>query len=307
MRKLDSGWRDNLLTVRHRHYGFELPAAGMGLPMIEYDHGEPLAVISYQKRGEQLPKGDGVSAAYTAFGRLSRSDGSTLPFLTVQYDPRNWSFRLFPHNRAAFDFTGHEGWWPVNELRFVSELYRLRGRPMPDLEPYGITYSTAPWLSQEPFRPAVDEPWPHAAMSVRRRNYEPVAHVRAGQRNPCLDVDFAVLDRDRRVSLLVDYKAPGARVSLKSTNLTALADLFVRPRAGGLVNVPAMVVRYEPTKPAWGFHVHCLNQTARMRLSYVLGASQAPAGTLAAAITGEDWVELTEAQWLDVLRCARDL
>ena len=52
--------------------------------------------------------------------------------------------------------------------------------------------------------------------------------------------------------------------------------------------------------------MHCLNQSARLHLAYVLGGG----GTteqLADTIAGAEWTDLSEAQWRSVLDAARDL
>ncbi|ATN93777.1 hypothetical protein SEA_ABT2GRADUATEX2_42 [Streptomyces phage Abt2graduatex2] len=306
-RRLDTGWRDGLLAVRHAHWGHEAPAVGMKFPMIEYDRGEPLAVISYQRRGEQLPTGRDVAAAYTAFGRLHRKTGEQLPFLTVQYDVRNWSYRVFAHNEPAWHFLGR-GWTKMTEQQYVNNLYRLRGRHAPDLAAYGVDFSSAEWLDDEP-DPShrLTEDWPHQLMSTRRRNFEPVGQTRMTWRNPCLDVDLAVVDRDENLALVVDYKAPGARINMTSTNMQALGGLHSsRGLRGSGFGVAAMLVSYQPTKPQWQVRVHCLNQSARLHLAYVLGGG----GTteqLAATIAGAEWTDVSEAQWRSVLDAARDL
>lgn len=306
-RKLDSGWRDTLLAKRHDYYGFGCPTAGMTLPMIEYDRGEPLAVINYIRRGDPMPKGPDVGAAYEAMGALRRADGCSLPFFTAKYDPFNWAMKLFPHNDAARTFLLDETWRPMSETEFVSHLYRLRGRKVPDLSPYGVAWDKTPWsqfVRASSVRTA--EQWPGQLMSERRRNYEPVGQVRAALRNPCVDIDLAVVDRDRQIGMVVDYKAPGARVSITSTNIEALSGLHVGSGFSAR-NVPAFVVRYAPVKPAWTFKVHCANANARQLLSFALGHSDARSEALADAIGGADWVDLTEAEWLDVMRTARDL
>lgn len=308
MRRQDSGWRDAALTEWHTAYGYHAPASGMILPMIEYDRGEPLALISYIPRHEPLPSGEDVVASYAAFSMLHRPTGEQLPFFTVMYDNRTWAFRLYGHNTSAREFLGVESqrWVSWTEREFVANLYRLRGRYMPDLAPYGVTFNDATWLTADPIV-VLDEAWPGQSMSQRRRNYEPAGQVRMAWRNPTTDIDFAVMDRDQRIALVVDYKAPGARVNLGSTNMKALSSLHTTRRyASAMASVPAMVVRYDIERDHPKFAVHCLNQEASLHLAYALGAADAT-DELAAAVAGDEWVHLSEAQWLGVLGCARDL
>lgn len=305
MRKHDTGWRDSMLTVRHAHYGYEAPAPGMKLPMIEYDKGEPLALISYLSRAMTLPTGDDVTRAYHAMSQLHRPTGEQLPFMTAQYDPRTWWFRVFGHNKAAHDFLGTRDWVTMSERQFVANLYRLRGRYVPDLSSFGVNFSEAPWIETGPSGDWPREAWPCALMSQRRREYEPVQQVRMSWRNPCVDIDFAVVDKNDNVALVVDYKAPGARAALGTFNMKALSQLHTN-YGGGQWNVPAMVVKYQPDRSSWSFAVHCTNASARSLLTYVL-APKDDDETTAKVIAGADWVELTEAQWTSVLNCARDL
>lgn len=305
-RRIDSGWRDEAVSRWHgeRNYAFPLP--GAPFPMVEYDRGRPLAVLSYQRRGERLPTGPDVVASYDALGGLYGADSRALPFITVQYDPRNWAYRLLAHNKAGRNFLVSDTWVPLTEAQFLTVLYALRGRPTPDLEPYGVRVHTSGWIPTEPSPDLVwDESWPHQIVSHRRRCFEPVGQVRATWRNPCVDIDFAVVDDDSKLALIVDYKAPGAKVNLATTNMAALSGLRIE-YGGTLMDVPTMVVRYEPADVGWDFQVHCLNVAASRNLSYVLGAMDAM-DQLAQVVAGEEWVRLNERQWAGVLGAARSL
>lgn len=307
-RRLDSGWRDESLSVRHSSWGFDAPAPGMTFPMIEYDRGEPLAVISYIRRGVHLPTGADVAQAYRAFGSLYRETGEQQPFFTVMYDPRNWSYKVFGHNESARSFLDAAGWVKMTEQQFVNNLYRLRGRYMPQLSQMGVEFATAEWLPDEIYEFAGNaEAWPGQFMSERRRNFEPVGQTRMTWRNPCLDIDLAVTDRDGHISLLVDYKAPGAKVNVTNTNAAAMSKLYVTSRSYR-VAVPAMVVSYVPEGDWWRFRVHCLNNSAQQHLAYALGCmGDFDMDTMAKTIAGVEWVDLTEAEWCAVLRVARDV
>ena len=303
MRKFDSMWRDPALTEWHRAHGYEAPAAGMTLPMVEYDYGEPVAVLNYIRRDVALPNGLDVNRTYLALSGLRRPDGSDLPFLSVRYDPRNWATMLFPHNFSAIELLDGTGWTHATEAQFAMQLYRLRGRRLPNLSCHGVDWNDQPWLAEDPAPGELEETsWPGADMSARRRSYEPSAQVPFSLRVPCTDIDLAVTGSDGPAALVVDYKREGARIHLGSTNLRAMASLYARS-SNHVWNVPAMVVSYDFAGFARVFDVHCLNNSARQHLSYVLGHTTDDLGWWPL----KEWNRLSEQQWLNVLNCARDL
>ena len=308
-RRTDTGWRDSLLAQRHLNYGFQAPAPGMVLPMIEYDKGRAVGVVSYLPLSMPKPSGPDVASAYRAFGALSDSAAmDQLPFLTARYDRSDWSFEVYPHNESARVLVGRSGWLRVSEFGFAELLYEMRGRGLPDLSPYGVTWNTTLSGCGHDVFDGLEEKWPGQAVSIRRRNWEPEVSVPFRLRVPCLDIDFAVVDRDDRLALLVDYKAAGGRlpVNLQHPNLKALASITTG-RSGSPFNVPAYVAEYTPGRSLWSFRVHCLNASARLHLAYVLGATDARTEALAETVTGATWVDLSEHEWVNVLRASRDL
>lgn len=295
-RKFDSGWRDSRLPLIHADWGFDLPVSGMSLPMVEYDRGYAVAVINYSRRDQDLPIGRGAAAAYGAFGNLRTPTGGTMPFLTCVYDPRNWAMQLFGHNDEARDLLGTRGWLPVTEMHFGRLLYRLRGRVMPPLERHGVTFSTAPWTGDDAppaTRNGVLQPmdWPGQDMSARRRTYEPEGvGVKYSARNPCTDVDFAVIgDRSGQVELFVDYKVGGAYINPGHKTHRAMSGI----RNGNGDVVPSFIAEYDSAGDGWEFQVRCLNDEAASLLTAVTGFS---AGTISF---------LGETEWRHVLEVAR--
>lgn len=294
-RRHDSGWRDSRLNLVHGVYGVPLPAAGMSLPMVEYDRGEPLAVINYVRRDEQLPKGPHVGAAFHAFSRLYGPHGTQLPFFTVRYDPRNWAMQLFAHNDPALHLIGTPAWLTVTEAHFVRLLYRVRGRTVPaNLSDYDVRLSTAPWIRSA--GTLQQQGWPGQDMSVRRREYEPEGpRVRFSVRNPCTDIDLAVIgDSSRRVKLLVDYKLEGAYVEPGHKTHQAMSAIL----DGTGEQVPSMIVRYDPTGDRWKFHVLPLNASAQalLYLFMVRTRALAPGGG-----SCEGWTYVDEDRWDELL------
>lgn len=302
-RKPDSGWRDESLNKWHVANGFPCPAAGMALPMIEYDRGQAVGLVNYIRRGDPLPSGSQVAAAYRAFGHAYPGKGSEpLPFLTAVYDSRNWAMQLFPHNDAARSLLGDEGPYVVTEKHFAAILYLMRDRTMPDMFGYGVEWSTAPWLRLEPLGERASLPFPCADMSARRREYEPTVSAPMRVKLPCLDIDLAVVDHEDSLSLVVDYKRFGAACDVAGTNATALASLAGRTGPP----VPAFMTRYFGQPGSYGFEAYPLNRAAASLLAYSLGSLD-DVDAMARAVAGDLWVRLTEPQWLGVLKAARDL
>lgn len=303
-RKNDTGWRDSRLHLVHNMYGLKIPVAGMSFAMVEYDRGEPLAIINYIRRDTVLPGGHDVGKAYTALSSLYRADGPSMPFLTAQYDSRNWAFRLIGHNDAARDLIGVDGWLPVTEEHFVRLMYRLRGRHLPaNLMHYGVDLSTAPWMSDVVLRPYPVTDWEGQDISVRRRAYEPQPQGHQGSpqrvtfnmRNPCADIDLAVIgQRSGRVRLLVDYKLQDTYVDPNHKTHRAMGGIC---GASGSP-VPSMIIRYDPSGDAWSFSALCLNTAAERMLSDVMVATRATPYHW----TPNDWTYLDEPRWLALLQ-----
>jgi len=313
-RRDDSGWRDADLTKWHTDRGFACPAAGTVLPMIEYDRGRAVGLVNYIPRGNPLPNGEAEAAVYRALGRLHQdADGRPLPFITAVYDPTNWAMRVFPHNETACSLMGLGGhftrsWHGRSEYEFAEMLFRMRGRKVPDMFGMGVQWNTGSWLADDPVPARGNLTFPCADMSARRRAYEPAVAAPMRFKVPCLDIDLAVVDRDDRLALVVDYKRRGAVCDVTGTNATALASL-AHPNHDHVI--PAFMTRYHGDGDDWWFETYALNRTASQHLAYVLGSmgvpDEATINALACTIAGRQWVRLTQHQWYGVLATARDL
>ena len=293
MRRFDSGWRDSRLGALHGLWKIPYPVAGMTFPTLEYDRGEAVAIVNYIRRDvAALPKGDDVAAAYAAFGSVRGPIGVVLPFITVQYDPRNWAMQLFAHNAPAALLLGiaERTWMKCTELHFARLLYRMRDRVLPGVATDQVEFSTAPWLRHDEQLPL--QGWPGQDMSVRRRAYEPEGpSVRYSDRNPCADIDLAVVGRrSRQVSLMIDHKLHTAYIEPGHKTHQAMSAL-----TDGVGNqIPSMIVRYDPTGDVWAYAALPLNASAQ---------------ALLAAVTGNPtsaWNVLPEETYVDLLEAARD-
>jgi hypothetical protein len=243
----DTMWRDPSLSPWHAARGIPFPAAGMVLPMVEYDNGAPVGLVSYIHRDWDLPTG---GPSYRAMAGLHKVNGDQLPFLTAVYDPFNWAYRMLAHNDAGRKLLGTDGWKLCTERQFVSLLYGMRDRLIPALERYNVRLHDLPW-NEDLFgtQISVDEdkqPWPGADLSARRREFEPVhddgRSVPFRMRIPCADIDLAVSCDAGRMRVIVDYKQTRARINIGNTTHRALGSLY---RPGGY-QVPYVVARSLP-------------------------------------------------------------
>lgn len=131
VRRERSGWRDQEISERHRHWGFDCPAVDLDFLVVEYNRGLPVALIEYKHHGGMAPSVK--HPTYRALGALAdgyhRADGGVfvhdpLPFLWAYYWPDIWAVRAFPVNETA---RAHFGYGEsLSEQAFVQRLYRMR-------------------------------------------------------------------------------------------------------------------------------------------------------------------------------------
>ncbi|MBU2321760.1 MAG: hypothetical protein KJ884_02250 [Gammaproteobacteria bacterium] len=124
-RKERTGWRDAALSERHGHWGFNCPAVDLDFVMLEYNHGEPCALIEYKhKDARPIQKNH---ATYRALVALA--DGyikGPLPCFVAIYDPEEWTFRIVALNETARKHYSHCLDEVLSEQRFVKSLHLLR-------------------------------------------------------------------------------------------------------------------------------------------------------------------------------------
>ena len=127
----------NPLGLRHRLYGFDLPAVDIDFLLCEYSSNIPLALIEYKHRstGAERCEWNGThvprilfKSAITTLRRLS--ERMRLPFFVVFYCDEEWSYEVFhlfdPGDKHCITKT------TLTELEFVRFLYKLRGMKMPE-------------------------------------------------------------------------------------------------------------------------------------------------------------------------------
>lgn len=125
VQKERSNWRDQEISKRHRKWGWDCPAIDIDFLMLEFDEGEPIAIVEY--KNENAAPAYPTHPSYKAIRGMC--DKAELPFFGVRY---------------AFDFS----WWkvkPINseaqkvlkntktmsEKEYVQLLYDIRGKKYP--------------------------------------------------------------------------------------------------------------------------------------------------------------------------------
>lgn len=122
VRKERTGWRDEALSARHREWGWDCPAIDIDFLMVEYDLGNPVAIVEYKNEHAAPQKASHPS--YRAIIKLGDLAGR--PVFAVRYaDDFSW-FLVVPLNGVAKNFMPDRQ--KMSEQEWVSLLYRLRGR-----------------------------------------------------------------------------------------------------------------------------------------------------------------------------------
>lgn len=120
-----TGWRDQALSERHGHWGFNCPAIDLDFVMMEYNHGKPAAIVEYKHKNAATPNVG--HANYKALISLADGySGGPLPCFIAIYDPEDWSFRVVPLNDRAKKYYAHCKDEILSEQRFVKGLHLLR-------------------------------------------------------------------------------------------------------------------------------------------------------------------------------------
>jgi hypothetical protein len=119
-------WRDQELSERHRRWGWGCPALDIDFLLLEYDKGEPSALVEYKH--EKAPDQYMSQPSYQALIKLASR--ASLPLFAVRYsgDFENWT--VIPLNNLAQDHVP-PGKTMMDERGYVSLLYTIRGQEIP--------------------------------------------------------------------------------------------------------------------------------------------------------------------------------
>ena len=99
VRQERTGWRDESISARHRHWGFNCPAVDLDFLIVEYNVGKPVGLIEYKHNKARMPIIE--HPTYRALSTLADGYREPLPFLVAFYWPDIWAFRLLPINETA--------------------------------------------------------------------------------------------------------------------------------------------------------------------------------------------------------------
>jgi hypothetical protein len=120
-----TGWRDQELSERHRLYGFDCPAVDVDFLLLEYDKGEPVALVDYKHHlaAEVNPQHPSMRATSIL------ADRGQIPFFVVRYWTSPWAYAVQPMNGHANELIQDQT--DMSEVGYVNFLYHLRDRVAP--------------------------------------------------------------------------------------------------------------------------------------------------------------------------------
>ena len=121
-----SGWRDLGLSERHRKWGWDCPAVDLDFLFLEYDKGQPIAIVEYK---HELARPQYVShPTYQAMINLGTR--ANIPVFAARYKNDYSEWHVTALNTVA------KKWLPKKEIMtekaWVTFLYKLRGYVPPE-------------------------------------------------------------------------------------------------------------------------------------------------------------------------------
>jgi hypothetical protein len=127
VRAESTGWRDLSLSLRHREWGVDCPAADIDC-LVEIARGVPVAIIEYKKANAR------VEDAIQSIRSIEiLADRAKVAFFLVRYSiaRKRWYFRIERANAIGTEMLRTDGYRipaPFSEVEFVRFLYRIRRR-----------------------------------------------------------------------------------------------------------------------------------------------------------------------------------
>ena len=121
-----SGWRDLEFSKHHRLWGHDCPMIDIDFLCCEYDQGNPRALIEYKHTNALAENYNQPN--YKTLIRLGEI--AQLPVFNVRYSADFKEYGVTPLNKYAVTHLPNP--MAMNEKEYVTFLYKLRGRPLPE-------------------------------------------------------------------------------------------------------------------------------------------------------------------------------
>lgn len=128
-----SGWRDERISRRHRKWGFHCPGTDLDFTLVEFNAGNPVAVVDYKLWSKPDPFKGVNPMSLRAMASLFNERGENLPFVVCRYwpdvvdDGDAWAFEAFPMNKPARElFPNPDAWTSLSEKDWVEGLLKIR-------------------------------------------------------------------------------------------------------------------------------------------------------------------------------------
>ena len=125
-----SGWRDAGISMRHRFWGYDCPAIDIDFILAEYDNGKAVALIEYKNEHAKPQKIEGRKQYAVLMDLCDRGNRGELPLFSVRYKDDYSRFLVVPINDGAKKIIPKRT--VMKELEYVTFLYRIRGRNIPE-------------------------------------------------------------------------------------------------------------------------------------------------------------------------------
>lgn len=119
-----TGWRDQEISARHRLWGFACPAVDIDFLLLEYDSGNPTALIEY--KNERARQQSLCHPTYQALKKLA--DDAKIPLIVCRYKTDFSVFTAEPLNDLATLVLPKKT--HMLEPDWIVFLHKMRGREM---------------------------------------------------------------------------------------------------------------------------------------------------------------------------------
>jgi hypothetical protein len=126
VRKERTGWRDVTLSERHRLWGWDSPAVDLDFLFLEYDKGKAVALVEYKH--EMAAPQTSAHPTYQAMADLANR--AEIPLFACRYKGDFSEFKATPLTPIARQYMASPT--PLTEAGWVSFLYKIRGRTVPE-------------------------------------------------------------------------------------------------------------------------------------------------------------------------------